>query len=106
MIRISSETRSFATLDDTARTLLKLCGHSGDVPGAIPAQGVANARAELERNVARLAAEEAEQADDESAEDEDEGGAPAVGIRQRAFPLLELLQSAIDSKSGVTFQRE
>ena len=106
MIRFSTETRSFATLDDTARMLLKLCGHSAEIPGAIPANAIAEAHAELERNVARLSAEEAQQANTGADEDEDDEQAePAVGIRQRAFPLLELLQAALDTDSGLTFHR-
>lgn len=71
---------------DVAIRLLKLMGHSGTVPGALLAQDVPAARAKLEAAVSTT--DETEQTED------DDNGEPAVSLRHRALPLIELLRDA------------
>ena len=76
---------------DVAIRLLKLMGHSGTVPSAILAEDIPEA---LERLRAGLAAEETSAAKDGSSNGNDATGEPTVSLRNRAFPLIELLESA------------
>ena len=72
---------------DVAIHLLKLMGHSGTVPSAILPEDIPAA---LERLRAGLAAEPAA-ADDTP----NEQGEPPVSLKNRAFPLIELLEAAV-----------
>jgi len=81
---------------DVAVRLLELMGHSGTVPGALLADEVQPALARLEAAVSpgkQLPAPE------EAAQDEDEE--PAVSLRNRALPLIELLEAAVQEKCNV-----
>ncbi len=73
---------------DVAIHLLKLMGHSGTVPSAILPEDIPAA---LERLRAGLAAEPAG-ADDTPG---NEQGEPPVSLKNRAFPLIELLEAAV-----------
>lgn len=88
--------------EGVAKSLLKMMGQSGNVPGAIMAADVAAARASLQD---KLTADQADaQAADEKADSKaDEGEAP-VGLSTRAIPLLEMLQAAIDSNDNVMWE--
>lgn len=72
---------------NVAVRLLKLMGHSGTVPSAILPEDIPAA---LERLRAGLAAAEPSDTDDLPA---DEHGEP-VSLKNRAFPLIELLEAA------------
>ena len=88
--------------EGVAKSLLKMMGQSGNVPGAIMAADVAAAHAALQD---KLAAEQvrdqpaAEKADASADEDE-----VPVGLSTRAIPLLEMLQAAIDSNDNVMWE--
>jgi len=82
--------------------LLQLMGHSGTVPGAIKAADVPAA-------LDRLTAAVSEQGDEPlgQSQDEDDPGAvkqPVVSLKQRAYPLLELLKAAAENESDVTWR--
>lgn len=97
MIRFDSDVGGFTTFRDVAVTLLKLAGHSGTIPGAILAPDLPDA---LQRLQNALAAEPRSP----GAEDEDEDGEPAVGLRQRAFPLMDLMRNAAANDSSVRWR--
>ncbi len=99
LIRIESDVGSFSTFRDVAVTLLKLTGHSGTIPGAILAGDVPDALAKLERAL------EATPRDPAADEDEDDDESP-VGLRQRAFPLVELLRGAVANESDVRWREQ
>jgi len=87
---------------DIAVTLLKMMGHSGTVPGAILAPDIPPALARLKAAVAAAPESVPEQASSGSDADDKE---PAVTIRQRAFPLIELLERAVVKNCDVLWDR-
>jgi Domain of unknown function (DUF1840) len=74
---------------DVAVKLLRMMGHSGTVPGAIVAEDVEDA---LERLKAAVAREPDQPAPDTGRSDDD--AEPAVSLRVRAYPLIQLLEAA------------
>jgi len=82
---------------DVAVELIRLMGHSGKVPGALQPEELASAIQRLKKAVEEdsssgLAVDrvnETENSDD--AEDNDE---PNISLKNRAFPLIQLLQAA------------
>ncbi len=87
LVQFKSRVGGFVSFGDVALRLIRMTGHSGTVPGAIPAEGIADALARLE-----AALESVEE--ETPAEDPPEAGERPVGLRQRAFPLVELLRAA------------
>jgi len=85
---------------DVAIRLLELMGHSGTVPGALLAEEVQPA---LERLEAAVSAGKKLPTTEEAAEDEDEE--PAVSLRHRALPLIELLRAAATEGCNVMWDR-
>lgn len=85
---------------DVAVHLLKLMGHSGAVPGAILAEDV---QAALERLEAAIQLEQQSPVADEPGDGEE--GEPVISLSHRAFPLIELLEAAIKTKSNVMWDK-
>lgn len=90
---------------DVAVTLLKMMGHSGTVPGALRAGEVPAALARLKQQIA------AANPDDESSPRiapvaADPEAPPAVGLRQRAYPLIQLLSAAARQECDVMWDEE
>jgi hypothetical protein len=75
---------------EVAVTLLKMMGQSGSVPGAILATDIP------------VAANHVEPAPPAARDD----GEPRVSLRQRAFPLIELLGRAIKKDADVIWEEE
>ena len=76
-----------------AVTLLKMAGHSGTVPGALLAGDISSALARLKQELAANGfEEESKQSIPPGGEDAD--SPPAVGLRLRAHPLIQLLSAA------------
>lgn len=89
LIKFDSEVGSFTIDGDIAVRLLKIMGHSGTVPGAILPGDIPGALARLE------AAVEKAQSDGKSPSgDADEEPEVQVSLRQRAYPLIDLLTRA------------
>ena len=104
LVRFKSDVGGFTMFGDVAKTLLRLAGHSASVPGAIPAEDVAEALARLE---AAMAAREASGEDAGAAGERDDGDAePPVALRQRAFPLIELLRDAAREPCGIMWDQD
>jgi len=99
LVRFHSDVGGFLMFGEKAIDLLKLAGHSGTVPGAWRAEDVADARARL------LAALERRPDAATAAVDENGDDGPPVGLRQRAMPLLELLERAAGSGSAVRWEQ-
>ena len=88
---------------DVAVTLLKLMGHSGTVPSALLAADIPAALARLQQGLAAADAEEpGKQAARPAAKDED--APPPVGLRLRAYPLIQLLSAAARQGSDVMWE--
>ena len=88
---VTFRTKAYANITmfgDVAIRLLKLMGHSGTVPSAILPEDIPAA---LERLRAGIEAGEHSAADDTPS---NEQGEPPVSLKNRAFPLIELLEAA------------
>ncbi|MBS9813186.1 DUF1840 domain-containing protein [Vibrio alginolyticus] len=89
---------------DIALDMLKMMGHSGTVPGSISAQDVPDALSRLTSALsAKNAAEENLHTD---VDEEEEQAEPAVCLGRRAFPLIELLKSAIKEECEVMWDNQ
>lgn len=97
MVRFDSDVGGFSTLDETARELLALAGHSGTIPSAYAAQDVAGALARVRAALASHPGQD----DASDGEDDDE---PPVHLSARAFPFVKLLEDAIANGSGVRWR--
>lgn len=83
---------------NVAQSLLKMMGQSGNVPGAILADDVAESLNTLQANLKNAPEEETsanEDADDDSNK---------VALRTRAIPLIELLESAQAAGDNVLWE--
>ena len=89
---VTFHTKNYADITmfgDVAKKLLGMMGHSGTIPSAISAEDVPAALERLRAGVAAAAPDDIP--------DDDYQGDPIdrpVGIAQRAFPLIELLEAA------------
>jgi hypothetical protein len=97
LVKFEAEVGSVTMFGDVALTLLKMMGHSGTVPSALLAKDIPTA---LERLKGALAMTQ------------DEAGAPAKGedgtqnrvsLRQRAYPLIELMERAAARGVDITW---
>lgn len=100
LIRFDSKAGSFLMMSEIAVPLLGLAGHSGMVPGAFLAKDIPPALVALKAAVVNAPPPV-------DPEDESEEGlrreAP-VTLRQRAFPLIDLLERAARQGQDVTWQ--
>lgn len=83
-------------LGDDALKLIKITGHGGGIPGAIAADDLAEAIRRLKAAVAK----DSEESNDPN-DAEDNGAEVKVGLAQRAFPLIELLEAALREDAPV-----
>ena len=103
LITFHSEAYADITMfGEVGKKMLALMGHSGTVPGAIKAADVPGALEKLTAAVSEQGDEPLGQSQDE--DDPEAAKQPVVSLRQRAFPLLELLRAAAASESDVTWR--
>jgi len=76
-----------------------MAGHSATVPSAILADDVAGYRQRLVDALASL--DESETQGNEQTDEDDE---PVIGLSQRAKPLIELFEAAIENNDDVAWQ--
>ena len=94
LVTFHSKAWSSVTLfGDVAVTLLKMTGHGGTVPGALLAAGIPSAVARLQQGLAAASPEE-ESKPSVRPGAEDADTPPPVGLRLRAYPLIQLLSAA------------
>jgi hypothetical protein len=87
-----------------AEALLRMMGQSGAVPGALLAPDVPAALARLKSAIERDGALPGPEVPGATPKrDNDEEAAPPVNLRQRAFPLIGLLEAAAREKEDVTW---
>ena len=100
LVKFDSEAGSFTMNGDIAVQLLKAMGHSGTVPSAILAGDIPGALARLKAAVASSpgAATESPNKDDEVRRE------AQVSLRQRAFPLVDLLTRAAEKGAEVMWK--
>lgn len=105
--------RSNASADITmfghvAEALLRMMGQSGAVPGALMAPDVAAALARLRGAIERDGGQPMPEAPAvpgaaQQPPERDEEAPPPVSLRQRAFPLIGLLEAAAREEADVTW---
>ena len=88
---------------DIAQSLIKMMEYTTDIPGAIIAEDVELALANLEKNLIGAAAKQCATQEQQQVVDLDEKE-PEIDISVRAVPLIELLKAAILAKSYVMWQ--
>ena len=99
-IKFDSEVGSFTMDGDIAVQLLKAMGHSGTIPSAILPADIPNALARL-----RAAVDASPRTPSESpAGDERDHKEVPVSLRQRAFPLIDLLTRAAEKGAEVMWK--
>lgn len=99
LVRFRSDVGDIIMFGEVAVTLLKMMGQSGSVPGAILAPDIPPALARLQGAIAATAAVPP------PSKPRDEGE-PPVSLRQRAFPLIDLLDRAVRKKADVIWEEE
>ena len=95
---------SITMFGDVALTLLKMAGHSGTVPSAMLASDIPAALARLQRKLAGVAPESERKPHAPQGADEADSS-PAVGLRQRAHPLIQMLSAAAEQKCDVMWEQ-
>ena len=101
LIKFQSDVGTVTMFDDVAVPLLKLMGHSGTVPSAIMPEDIPAAVAKLKAAVNAQAGAADPAAGKRSPPEE---GELPVSLRQRAFPLIELLERAAKNESEVVWR--
>jgi hypothetical protein len=86
-----------------AEALLRLMGQSGSVPGAILGPDIPPALARLKAAVTEGGSQPGPDVPDASEQRHDEEAPPPVSLRQRAYPLIGLLEAAARSNTDVTW---
>ncbi|NNU11878.1 DUF1840 domain-containing protein [Vibrio parahaemolyticus] len=106
---ITFRCRSYANVTmfgDIALEMIKMMGHSGTVPGSISAQDVPDALTKLTSALSAKNAAEENLPTDVDVDEEEEQAEPAVSLGRRAFPLIELLKSAIKEECEVMWDNQ
>jgi hypothetical protein len=91
---VTFQTKAYSNITmfgDVALKLLKLMGRSGTVPSAIEPEDIPNALQGLRNGIA---AEKAAVTREPESETQDEDAEEHVSLRNRALPLIELLEAA------------
>lgn len=106
---ITFRCRSYANVTmfgDIALEMIKMMGHSGTVPGSISAQDVSDALSKLTSALSAKNAAEENLPTDVDVDEKEEQVEPAVSLGRRAFPLIELLKSAIKEECEVMWDNQ
>jgi len=82
-----------------ALQLLELMGRQPKAPGALYAEDVAAALAQLQQGLALQSTEQIPASADLQGDNP-----PAIPLRNRALPLIELMQAAIREQKGVSWE--
>jgi hypothetical protein len=91
LVRFDSDAGGFTMFGEPAVKLLKMMGHSGTVPSAILARDIPAA---LTRLKAAVDADPEAPMPGPEPNDKDAEPRPRISVRQRAYPLIELLTRA------------
>lgn len=94
LVKFKSETGVVDYLESVAVALLKGMGNSGKVPGAMRSESVAEALSTLQTITSR-------EVDADSGENDEED---YVSLHNRALPLIELMQRAVENGEYVMWE--
>ena len=96
LVKFESKAGSVTMFGEVALQLLKMMGHSGTVPSALLAKDITPALQALKSALAIT--------DDNRAPSRTEDDAQQrVSLRQRAFPLIELMERAAKQGADITW---
>ena len=98
LVRFDSKSGTITMFGDVAVKLLRMMGQSGALPGAILAVDIPPALQRLRGALSGEAPARPKDAKDD--------GEPKVGMQQRAFPLIELLERAAKNGNDVIWEEE
>jgi hypothetical protein len=101
LVKFDCKVGALTMFGDVAVQLLKLMGHSGTVPSTMLAPDIPAALERLKRALDQGASLPATPAEEEERRE----GRPPVSLRQRAYPLIELLQRAAKNNADVMWDR-
>lgn len=109
LVTFESEVGRVTLFGSVAVELIRMMGRSGSIPGALLATEVEDALANLRQALA--AEEQAAMAEQKSAgisgeDHEEDDRARPVSMRQRAFPLITLLEDARREGSDVMWEAQ
>jgi hypothetical protein len=96
LIKFDSEAGSFTMNGDIAVQLLQAMGHSGTVPSAILAEDIPPALTRLRAAINSAAAVKSDDRDNKE---------EPVSLRQRAYPLIDLLERAANKGAEVMWRK-
>lgn len=100
---ITFQCKSYANITmfgDVAIAMIRLMGHSGNVPGAILAEDIPAALTKLEQGLKAATANE----QDTQKPDPDESEVP-ISLATRAVPLIEMLKAASKNNNLVMWDK-
>jgi hypothetical protein len=100
LVRFRSDAGDILMFGDIAVALLRMMGQSGGIPGAILASDIPAALDRLQQGIGLKGDEPTEHSRNGN------NGEPPVSLRQRAFPLIELLKRAVNKNVDVIWQEE
>ena len=100
LVKFKSDAGDVTMFGEPGVALLKMMGQSGGLPGALLAADIPAALEKLRRGVAAAPAA----APGGSTNDGDEE--PKVSLRQRAWPLIELLERCVSMKCDLLWDEE
>lgn len=99
MVKFDSDAGSLTMFGDIATQFLKMMGHSGTIPSALVAVDVPKALAQLE------SALNAQPKGVQKSQSDDDREPEPVSLRQRAYPLIQLLKRAVEKRCDVMWDR-
>jgi hypothetical protein len=107
IVKFSTRAGALTMHGDAAVALLQAMGHSGTVPGAILAQDLPAALAQLRVALAELASQPSPAPAPPPGRDEEEEveREPPVTLRMRAVPFLDMVETAIARGSDLMWER-
>jgi len=100
LVKFDSAAGTITMFGDVAAQLLRMMGHSGTVPSALLARDIPAAVAKLKAALAAAPEEPSVPADGDARDRE-----PKVSLRQRAHPLIELLERAASRGADVLWDK-
>ena len=86
-------------LDPVGEQILRIIGREPAKQGIVEAAALPGAIAALQHAIATAGADRANHGDDDDAA----GGAPAVGLAQRAWPMLEMMRRSLAEQADIVW---
>ena len=100
LVKFKSDAGDMTMFGDAAVTMLKMMGQTGVLPGALLAKDLPAALERLKRSAAVAPVMSVPGAEP------DRDGEPKVSLRQRAFPLIELLERCVKKNCDLIWEQE